>query len=64
MNQRFPQVNQKWIAFSRRILNLNLPLGLLKSRLFRHSRESGNPELLEKPGFRVALHLPGTTISF
>jgi len=64
MNQKFPQVNQKWNFFSRRILNLNLPLGLLKSRLFRHSRESGNPELLEKPGFRVALYLPGMTISF
>jgi hypothetical protein len=32
--------------------------------LFRHSRESGNPVLLEKPGFRGVLRLPGMTISF
>jgi hypothetical protein len=31
------------------------PLSLLQNSLFRHSRESGNLELLEKPGFRVAL---------
>src|SRR3972149_9226300 len=32
-----------------------------KSHLLRHSGESRNPELLENPGFRVALRLPGMT---
>jgi hypothetical protein len=38
-----------------------------ESRLFRHSRESGNPELLgpagRGTGFRAALRLAGMTIS-
>jgi len=34
-----------------------------KSRSLRHSGESRNPELLVNPGFRVALRLPGMTIS-
>ena len=33
-----------------------------KIYLLRHSGESRNPELLENPGFRVALRLPGMTI--
>jgi hypothetical protein len=34
-----------------------------KSHFLCHSGESRNPELLENPGFRVALRLPGMTTS-
>ncbi len=34
-----------------------------KSHILRHSGKSRNPELLENPGFRVALRLPGMTAS-
>jgi len=34
---------------------LNNRVGFLQEALLRHSGESRNPELLNKPGFRVAL---------
>jgi len=37
--------------------------GSCKSHLPRHSGESRNPESIQVPGFRVALRLPGMTIS-
>jgi hypothetical protein len=41
-------------------------LYFMKDSLSRHSRESGNPELLKKPGFRLALaiaSLAGMTLT-
>jgi len=63
LSRPFDEQSAIRIRLETEAVNLIL-LSLLQKSLFRHSRESGNPELLEKPGFRVALRLPGMTISF
>jgi hypothetical protein len=59
VRSRFPAKNRPLKKSKEQAIKMRL----LQKALIHHGGESQNPKLPENPGFRVALRLPGMTIS-